>query len=481
MGYYDDEIEYNFDAFASNNNINIKNLNVREENVKRIYNIKKTKLKRIIVTGIIIVGLFIGTHFGFSNYMNISVPAEFDYRGVIVNSERDLKEFDDNFALIRLKNWKKGLDTKSINNINYCEENNIPYGVIVETDAKNKKEAVADAACVDAILDDKQPQYPIYYDVTTICNTSDNVNEIAGAFTGELSDSYDVGIYVGEDYLKENDCFNEEKIIICDNKEISYAGEYNMCYFSRTGECYSNYQNVKQQVVEGKKETSVEQENYLKGIDVSEYQGDIDWLKVEREGIDFAIIRFSSYYKYHDGNELKIDDKFYENVAACERLDIPYGIYCFSTATTEAEAKEEALVMLQELDKQNIDPELPIYYDAELDFHFNNPDITAKLAKTFCAEVEKNGHKAGLYASYFLIKDMIYKDPTIKDMNKWVARYKDDIQRDYQDVSEKQMTDVSDIGNFSAVQVTSKAYIDGIDNGNSVDVNLASKDFVKIF
>ena len=74
---------------------------------------------------------------------------------------------------------------------------------------------------------------------------------------------------------------------------------------------------------------------------------------------------------------------------------------------------------------------------------------------------------------------MIYVDPTIKDMNKWVARYKNNQKRDYSDVLEEHIPDVSDIGKFSAVQVTSEAYIDGID-ANSVDVNFANETFGKI-
>ena len=388
MGYYDDEIEYDFDSFTSKNTntINIKNLDVRENNIKKTKK-GKSRLKKMIVGAVVVGVIATTTYLAVDNYLDTKIPEGFNYRGSIVSSEIQLKEFNNNFALIRLKNWKKGLDTKSVNNINYCEENNIPYGVIVETDATSKKEAIADAACVDAILDDRELSYPIYYDVTNICNTNDNVNEITDVFVEELSDSYDVGVCIDEDYLKKED-FDIQKLIICDEKEISYNGEYNMCYFSRTNECYSNYQNVKQTTQESD-QTKNDDKNYLKGIDVSQYQGDIDWIKVEKEGIDFAIIRFSSYYKYHEGNELKIDSKFYENVAACERLDIPYGIYCYSTAQTEAEAKEEAIIMLNELEKQNISPNLPIYYDAELSFHFENPDMTVNLTKAFCNEVEK--------------------------------------------------------------------------------------------
>ena len=75
-----------------------------------------------------------------------------------------------------------------------------------------------------------------------------------------------------------------------------------------------------------------------KGIDVSEWQWDIDWAKVKASGIEFAIIRCG----YGENQTDQDDAKFLRNVTECERLDIPYGVYIYSYATDTASAADEA-------------------------------------------------------------------------------------------------------------------------------------------
>ena len=247
-----------------------------------------------------------------------------------------------------------------------------------------------------------------------------------------------------------------------------------MCYFSETEEYYSNKEFSKTMTFINERG-----QDDIKGIDVSQYQGDVDWSSIVEQDVNFVIMRFSSFYGFHSGENLNIDDRFYEYAAACEALEIPYGIYCYSTATTVAEAKLEAKVTLEALERHGLKPDLPIYYDAETDYHFNNPEQTALLAKAFCAEVEKEGHSAGLYASYSLTKDMVYRDPSIKDMNKWVAWYKNNTQRTYDEVTQDHIPDVSEIGKYNAVQVTDKAIVQGIKE-NTVDVNFANDSIGRI-
>ena len=76
----------------------------------------------------------------------------------------------------------------------------------------------------------------------------------------------------------------------------------------------------------------------IKGIDVSEFQGNIDWDKVKADGIKFAILRVGF------GMDITSqDDKHIErNISECERLGIPYGVYLFSYANTVEKAKSEA-------------------------------------------------------------------------------------------------------------------------------------------
>ena len=74
---------------------------------------------------------------------------------------------------------------------------------------------------------------------------------------------------------------------------------------------------------------------YKKGIDVSRWQGTIDWEKVKADGVEFAMLRAG----YGQGN---IDAQFERNAGECTRLGIPFGVYWFSYAYTPAMARREA-------------------------------------------------------------------------------------------------------------------------------------------
>lgn len=131
-----------------------------------------------------------------------------------------------------------------------------------------------------------------------------------------------------------------------------------------------------------------------KGIDVSEWQGKIDWDKVKNE-IDFCIIRAG--YGNND-----IDAALDYNVKMCEKYKIPYGFYWFSYAANPEEAKKEAHFFVETIHKYA--PTYPLYFDYEYDSERYNNGTTSKnlrlMAKSFCDELEKNGYYAGIYTNY---------------------------------------------------------------------------------
>lgn len=457
----------------------VKNLKVNNKNMRKLK--AKSRLKKIFITGVVIAGLATGTYFGVKNYRDVQVPKNFLSTGASISVHTTLKDFENDFALVELNDWKKGVSDKSLQNIQYCEENNIPYGVVIESEADSTIQAKADAACANAILENKKLECPVYYDISKMCELldSDSLFDVANTFIGDLSGKHKAGVCLKEEYLQQNGYDIDAALLVeCDDKEISYNGDYDTCHFARTGEYFSSKKFAKKTPI-----SPNGTEKFIKGIDVSQYQGNIDWNTVKSEDVNFAIIRFSSFYDYHETSELNIDDKFYENVKACEKIGMPYGIYCFSRAETNAEMKREVQELLQRLDEKNITPDLPIYCDLELEFHRENPKISAQLAKTFCSEIEKNGYTSGLYASYALVKDMVRADSEIKNMNKWVAWYRDNTKAKYEDVGIDRIApsdDLDDIGNYCAVQVTDQAKIRGID-ANTVDVNFANENIGKIY
>lgn len=93
-------------------------------------------------------------------------------------------------------------------------------------------------------------------------------------------------------------------------------------------------------------------------IDVSVYQGDIDWSAVKLTDVYAAILR-AGYGRY----DFQKDVKFDRNMSNCEALDIPYGVYWYSYATTPDEAKQEADVCLRVIENASLS--MPVYFDQE--------------------------------------------------------------------------------------------------------------------
>lgn len=132
--------------------------------------------------------------------------------------------------------------------------------------------------------------------------------------------------------------------------------------------------------------------NYVKsGIDVSQWQGTIDWVKVKPQ-IDFALLRagYGDTLSYPN----QIDTQFSRNYSECKRLGIPVGVYFYSYATTVDMAKREAQSTIALLKGKQF--EYPIYYDVE-EMSIFNTGKTNEIIQAYCTEMEKAGYWAGIY------------------------------------------------------------------------------------
>ncbi len=138
--------------------------------------------------------------------------------------------------------------------------------------------------------------------------------------------------------------------------------------------------------------------SYMKGIDVSEHNGVIDWEKVKASGVRFAMLRAG----YGKGN---IDKRFLRNAAECARIDMPFGVYWFSYAVNEEEAAREAAHCLKVVEPYQIAG--PVAYDFEYDSvkEATRRSVTvtkalaSKLARTFLDAVGRAGYGAVNYAN----------------------------------------------------------------------------------
>lgn len=142
------------------------------------------------------------------------------------------------------------------------------------------------------------------------------------------------------------------------------------------------------------------------GIDVSSYQGDIDWQLVKEDGVEFAFLRIG-YRGYGEEGRLCIDEKFLQNYEGAHDAGIDLGIYFFSQAVTTEEAAEEAAFLLEALDGRTL--EYPIVYDWETvvtgdeDAPSRTEDVMPQTltlsAISFCEAIEDAGYNAMIYTN----------------------------------------------------------------------------------
>ena len=198
-----------------------------------------------------------------------------------------------------------------------------------------------------------------------------------------------------------------------------------------------------------------------KGIDVSKYQGTIDWEKVKADGVDYAFIR-AGIRGYETGKIVQ-DEGVSDNLIGAANAGVEVGAYFFSQATTTEEAVEEANVVINAISKNEIS--LPIVYDLEkVKSSSGRMNEMTKEEKTdvclaFCNRIKEAGYTPMIYGNmetFLMLLDM----KQLEDIDKWFAYYNTDIYFPYE---------------FSIWQYTESGRVDGIDG--DVDMNISFKKF----
>lgn len=160
-------------------------------------------------------------------------------------------------------------------------------------------------------------------------------------------------------------------------------------------------------------------------IDVSGWQGDIDWAKAKADGVEGAIIRLG----YGEGNNA--DKKAQRNISECKRLGIPFGIYWYSYADTPALAKEEGADVVSKLKQFGVNPSdlaYPVYYDLEKwtwEGHKppTDPNVYNNIVNNWYSALQSAGYKnLGVY-SYTSYLQGPLKHVDIYAKTTWVAQY----------------------------------------------------------
>ena len=206
--------------------------------------------------------------------------------------------------------------------------------------------------------------------------------------------------------------------------------------------------------------------NLYHGIDVSYYQGNIDWQKVKADGIDFAIIRMG--YRGYSNGTLVTDSKFAQNMQNAIAAGIQVGVYFFTEAVNTAEAVEEAEYVVNAIAPYNVT--MPVAIDWEFNVSGGNKvgrKYTAGLSKaeytaicsTFCDTVKSHGYTPMIYANKSDLSTYLDGAGLGQNYEIWLARYN----------TETAYTNPYSFWQYSASSAYNTGTVDGI-NG-ALDLN----------
>lgn len=300
----------------------------------------------------------------------------------------------------------------------------------------------------------------------------------------EVKDTIEPVIWLNSSYTiyKGNDVDIVSNVLCGDNEdshpncyiegEYNYeeVGEYPLVFKAEDRSGNVATKDFKLYVVEPKKNSSNNNQNITKsttlftdvvknykaentkiGIDVSGWQGDIDFEKIKNAGVEFIIIKVGGT-KGTDG-EYYVDSKFLQNITKANEYDIDVGVYFYSYANTDTLAKKDAEWLLEQIKPYKVN--LPIAFDWENWSSFNEYHLSffglTNMANTFLDTVKAKGYDGMLYSSKNYLERLWLptKYPT------WLAHYTD--KTNYQ-------------GKYQFWQICDDGEIEGIDGAVDIDI-----------
>lgn len=206
-----------------------------------------------------------------------------------------------------------------------------------------------------------------------------------------------------------------------------------------------------------------------RGIDVSEWQGKINWNKVKKSDVDFAFVRIS-YGLSH------MDDYYEYNMTQAEAAGVPVGTYVYSLATNTKTALKEAQFAISKMNGHKVS--YPVVFDLEYSKMGNlSKRKVSQIALAFCNEVKAAGYTPMIYLNTDWYNNHVDMK-MLSGLEVWMASYSDRLpapDRTKYNYGIWQCT-AGDLGEGSYM-VTTKGLIDGIPVQNNVDLNYGYVDY----
>ena len=153
-------------------------------------------------------------------------------------------------------------------------------------------------------------------------------------------------------------------------------------------------------------------------IDVSTWNGNIDWDKVYKSGVRYAMIRSS----FGVENPNQVDNKFVRNITNAQRAGVKCGIYHYSYAKSATEAKKEAEFCLKTIKGYKID--LPVAFDIEDSSQTNlGKDTLTSIVIDFCDRIKSAGYRPMLYCNPNWLNNYLHKNKLLGKYDLWLAHW----------------------------------------------------------
>ena len=232
-------------------------------------------------------------------------------------------------------------------------------------------------------------------------------------------DTYKEATY--DDYKKRDTFYKKSKEV----KNYKYTGwqtiDGHVYYYDKNG----NYVTG-EQVIQGAKYTfgsdgKLAASSGSMGIDVSKWNGSIDWNAVKNSGVSYVIIRCG--YRGSSTGALIEDPKFRSNIQGAKAAGLKVGVYFFSQAVNEVEAVEEASMALSLIKGYSLN--YPVFLDVEASGGRGDGvsrEMRTAVCKAFCATIQNSGYSAGIYANKTWFTERI-NTGSLTGYKIWLAQY----------------------------------------------------------
>lgn len=328
----------------------------------------------------------------------------------------------ENYELIKFKTNT----VKVYEEINLGSLLELPGGKLIDQDIDSKK---LGTKTIEVFYEKDKKKYKALFDIEIIDDTAPIVLG-ASTFTFKKGNNIDYGklFLIADNYDKDP---SWEVIGKCDSKvdsvcfltmivkdqsknetrkdfKINYVDKLNTST-STSSRALIKYEDV---IAKWKRNDT------MIGLDVSKWQGEIDFSKIKNAGTEFIMIRVGTQKGF--GKDSRLDEYFKRNISEANKYAIPVGVYYFSYATSIKEAKEQAKWVLEQI--KDYDVSFPVVFDWESWKYFNDLGMSLydinNVASTFLSKVKDAGYKVMNYSSKYYEENIWDIDYPL-----WLAHY----------------------------------------------------------